>query len=294
MTHLSAKAVADALSTASTAIGTSAVGVVTGVVTIATALTGTQQTSFASAILASGITIGSLGTSISTLNGTMTTGGLLTNATSLATYLGQAGTAATAFATLVGGLKITIPAITPAVTPATAPVVTPVTTATPVITPTVPPVKVDTYAAAYAESKAKGSAFSDYATFESALLASAPSTLEMARIMTGYNADSDIFKAYRSIKGYAVGTSYVPNDQLAMIHQGEEITPRPYVDAQRSDREETNRLLEQLLKSNADLRAEVAELRKSADKTTENTGNSANMLNRVTRNGRAMQTEVFV
>jgi len=87
--------------------------------------------------------------------------------------------------------------------------------------------------------------------------------------------------------GFAGGTSYVPHDMTARIHAGEEITPRPYVDAQASSRNETNALLTKLVASNTAMQAELAALRKSSQET-------AKTLTTVTRGGRAIQTEAFV
>lgn len=60
------------------------------------------------------------------------------------------------------------------------------------------------------------------------------------------NAISNIF-----IKSYDVGTNYVPNDQLAYIHQGEAIVPKKFNDKQfftnYSSNDETNNLLEKLI-----------------------------------------------
>lgn len=69
------------------------------------------------------------------------------------------------------------------------------------------------------------------------------------------------------IPGFAVGTSYVPQDMVAQIHRGEEITPRPYVDAQAADRQQTNALLARLVQSNAELKAELAEIKRSSQTT---------------------------
>jgi hypothetical protein len=59
------------------------------------------------------------------------------------------------------------------------------------------------------------------------------------------------------LPGFAVGTNFVPHDMTARIHAGEEITPRPYVDMQRSDRERTNELLAQLVSENQSMRKTV-------------------------------------
>lgn len=57
---------------------------------------------------------------------------------------------------------------------------------------------------------------------------------------------------------FAVGTNYVPRDMVAQIHQGETITPRPYVDLERSSREETNALMRKLVETNAALEKRLA------------------------------------
>lgn len=97
----------------------------------------------------------------------------------------------------------------------------------------------------------------------------------------------------RATGSFAVGTNYVPYDMTANIHQGEEITPRPYVDQQRQSRDETNELLRQLVASNAELKAEVTALKKANEATQKATEKTADTLNIVTRGGRAIQTEVF-
>jgi hypothetical protein len=94
-----------------------------------------------------------------------------------------------------------------------------------------------------------------------------------------------------NIPGFAVGTSFVPHDMTARIHAGEEITPRPYVDMQRSDRERTNELLAQMIQSNDELRKEVSILRASSESTAQSSKKTADTFERVTRGGEAMQTE---
>ena len=76
----------------------------------------------------------------------------------------------------------------------------------------------------------------------------------------------------------------------ANIHEGEEITPRPYVDAQRSDREQTNALLVRLIKSNEAMQAELAQLRASAAATAASTKNTERVLVRVSRDGNSLLT----
>jgi hypothetical protein len=86
------------------------------------------------------------------------------------------------------------------------------------------------------------------------------------------------------------GTSYVPYDMTAQIHHGEEITPRPYVDSQRKDREQTNALLAQLLRSNEDMRAELSQLRATSKDGAEQAKRTATLLTRVTRDGNSLLT----
>ena len=61
----------------------------------------------------------------------------------------------------------------------------------------------------------------------------------------------------------------------------------------RSARDQTNALLARLIDSNAELRKEVAGLRKAGEATAKNTEESSKTLNVVTRGGRAIQTEAF-
>ena len=96
--------------------------------------------------------------------------------------------------------------------------------------------------------------------------------------------------AQYGMSSFAVGTSYVPYDMTANIHEGEEITPRPYVDAQRSDREQTNALLVRLIKSNEAMQAELAQLRASAAATAASTKNTERVLVRVSRDGNSLLT----
>jgi hypothetical protein len=92
------------------------------------------------------------------------------------------------------------------------------------------------------------------------------------------------------LPSFAVGTSFVPHDMVANIHQGEEITPRPYVDRQSASRDETNALLRELVKSNDLLKLEVATLRKSGEATAKATERTTAMFENVTKGGTAMTT----
>ena len=56
--------------------------------------------------------------------------------------------------------------------------------------------------------------------------------------------------SYKSIKKYDVGTDYVPNDQLAMIHEGERIIPKKFNSEkyfENTETQETNSLLLELI-----------------------------------------------
>jgi len=88
------------------------------------------------------------------------------------------------------------------------------------------------------------------------------------------------------LPGFAVGTSYVPYDMPAIVHKGEEITPRPYVDMQRADRERTNALLEQLVDENKKLRVELEQAKDSIKQM-------ADQFDNVTEGGNAMRSEVL-
>lgn len=59
-----------------------------------------------------------------------------------------------------------------------------------------------------------------------------------------------------NIRAYADGSNYIGYDQLAMLHRGETVTPAPFVDRERTAREETNALLARLREEVSQLRAE--------------------------------------
>lgn len=90
---------------------------------------------------------------------------------------------------------------------------------------------------------------------------------------------------------YAGGSNYIPFDQVAQVHAGEEITPRPYVDMQRASRDETNALMRRLVQSNEDLRVTVDKQQATLDKIERGTSKSASILTNVTRDGNALLTE---
>ena len=64
------------------------------------------------------------------------------------------------------------------------------------------------------------------------------------------NAIGNIKTAFKKIglnvPSYDVGTDYVPNDQLAMVHEGERIIPKKYNNSQYMGNDETNSLLMEL------------------------------------------------
>lgn len=72
--------------------------------------------------------------------------------------------------------------------------------------------------------------------------------------------------AYEALPSFAIGSNYIQHDGPAYIHAGEEITPRPYVDLQRSARDETNSLLARLVANSTELRAELKTLTENQTK----------------------------
>lgn len=58
--------------------------------------------------------------------------------------------------------------------------------------------------------------------------------------------------SFKEIRGYDVGTDYVPNDQLAMIHEGERIIPKKFNSEkyfENTEAQETNALLVELIQT---------------------------------------------
>jgi phage-related minor tail protein len=105
------------------------------------------------------------------------------------------------------------------------------------------------------------------------------------------NAQATAQSAYDLLPSYSIGSNYITQDGPAYIHQGEEITPRPFVDLQRSARDETNALLKRLTESNSALVTEVKQLRTenhdaqiaiaiSSGKTANNTDKATKILTR--------------
>ena len=90
------------------------------------------------------------------------------------------------------------------------------------------------------------------------------------------------------VPAFAVGTDYVPRDMLAMIHEGEQIVPKAYNPAANGGRDDSSALREEV----RGLRAQVQDLVKLMSKTERNTGETRDIVNRVTEGGTAMKTEV--
>lgn len=93
-------------------------------------------------------------------------------------------------------------------------------------------------------------------------------------LFNGGLAYEDAKAVYDSLPSYSIGSNYIQKDGPAYIHMGEEITPRPYVDLQRSARDETNALLARLVASNAELRTELKQL--TENQTKDNAAIKAN------------------
>lgn len=108
-----------------------------------------------------------------------------------------------------------------------------------------------------------------------------------------------IGKQIFSVKGlpqFAVGSNYITHDGPAFIHQGEEITPRPFVDLQRAARDETNALLARLVQSSIEIKGEVEKLKDSqhADSMAivASTEKTADLLNNVSAGGGPLEVTV--
>lgn len=113
------------------------------------------------------------------------------------------------------------------------------------------------------------------------------SAISFAGIMNKIN-QSTLNALLNAIPAYDVGTSYVPNDQLAMIHKGEAIIPKKFNNQQyfNSNNEETNMLLLDLNKNVIELRnrPNIIEIdgKKFAQLTYKDYQNEGNRLNQST------------
>jgi hypothetical protein len=68
----------------------------------------------------------------------------------------------------------------------------------------------------------------------------------IATLVTSLGLLSTTVIAVPPVPSFAVGSNYIPTDMMAQLHQGEQVTPRVYVDKERGERAETNNLLEAL------------------------------------------------
>lgn len=97
-----------------------------------------------------------------------------------------------------------------------------------------------------------------------------------------------------NLESFAIGSNYIDRDQIAQIHQGEEITPRPYVDMQRASRDETNALMARLVASNERLEAKIARLEAAASQTAANTGATMRKLDDMSNESGGLSLSVVV
>ena len=130
--------------------------------------------------------------------------------------------------------------------------------------------------------KSMATAIADYQTALAAQARAITITVHGGAVTAGVT-DITGWATANDLPMFDKGTSFVPHDMTARIHEGEEITPRPYVDRQSADRARTNQLLERLLEENAELRIAVGKLQKPTEQT-------ADTLVRVTRDGKSMVT----
>ena len=107
---------------------------------------------------------------------------------------------------------------------------------------------------------------------------------------------SDQVFTVKGLPAFAVGSNYITHDGPAIVHKGEEITPRPYVDLQRAARDETNALLSRLVQSSSEIKAEVEKLKASqhADAMVllASTDKTADLLNNVSAGGGPLEVTV--
>jgi hypothetical protein len=91
-----------------------------------------------------------------------------------------------------------------------------------------------------------------------------------------------------NIPQFAVGTNYVPQDMLAVVHKGEAIVPAAYNPSNSGSGNDA------LVAEVQALRQEMAAMRATNEAIAKATTNSDKTLTRVTRGGDAMQTQEFV
>ena len=94
---------------------------------------------------------------------------------------------------------------------------------------------------------------------------------------------SDLITA--QLNGYDVGTNYVAEDMVAMIHRGEQIKPKAYVDVESQERAKTNELI-------AGLRSDIDKLRLVATDISTSTDKTNKAIQAVTRGGQRVYVSV--
>ena len=93
----------------------------------------------------------------------------------------------------------------------------------------------------------------------------------------------------RGMRGYSVGTNYVPNDGPAYLHKGEAVVPRAYNPAAGAPQQQQDN--SELVAEIRALRNAVAALQKAADSSAASNAKTANTLVRVTRDGNSLITK---
>lgn len=111
---------------------------------------------------------------------------------------------------------------------------------------------------------------------------------ELSRAMGISIGDITSFFSAYGIPKFDVGTNYIPNDMVAMLHKGEAVVPAAYNPAAGGQSQNQAVVIE--LQA---IRAEMASLRASSADTADNTKRTASVLTNVTHGGEAMQTQVF-
>lgn len=108
---------------------------------------------------------------------------------------------------------------------------------------------------------------------------------------------AEIEKAFqdsvRAVRGFAVGTNYVPSDMFAKIHEGERIVPKADNQAMIAALQSPQANNEVLVAEIKALRAEVVELRRVAEKSGDDTRQLVELVDNVTEGGNAMRSEVL-